>query len=522
MTRRIHSKTAALMSVTAALMVFASGEAMAQAQGGKLGSGLADTASGPDKAAAAEPSRDPFGPAPSADISLANLAPMLFAFANNGPVFGLPGTQTGDFLDRTQLTGDWGGLRTRLARSGVFIDGYTTVANEDVTSGGLKTGSHLVVNTQFSLNVDTGRAGLWSGGLLHVTLQDRAGDGPSKTFTSGASVPSYYGLLLPEPTANNQVQVSEFYVAQALGPKVAVIAGETSNLFIPDQTAFANSYRYAFSNFAFNKNPMTPNFYQPTSLSVLAAWRPTANLSIAGGVLDPYTTSNNFVDHAFRKQNYYLMAIQSYSIDGLPGQFSPAFNWSNQPQLDLSHPFSSLRLAQIPQAIGFLVGGPDSRGLATNSRDQSWFLIANMSQYLWTPYTPEEIAYRLGTGQQLRGIGVIARAGYAPEQTNTVSRDASVALFARGVWNARPEDSIGAGFYYNGVSSDLQTSVSILSAGTIRLHDERGAEVFYDLALTPALHLAVSYQHIWDPLTATAATRQDHADIVTTRLTVGW
>jgi porin len=65
-----------------------------------------------------------WGPVPTEEASLANLAPGLLPFFNNGPVFGLPGTVTGNFWDQTQLTGDWGGIRTEMTRRGLFIDLY--------------------------------------------------------------------------------------------------------------------------------------------------------------------------------------------------------------------------------------------------------------------------------------------------------------------------------------------------------------------------------------------------------------
>src|SRR5262245_51103268 len=117
--------------------------------------------------------QQPWGPVPTEKTSIANLAPILLPFFNNGPVFGLPGTVTGSFWDRTQLTGDWGGARTDLARHGFFFDLYSISAYQDVFSGGLKTGSAFVQNTQLSINVDTGRADLWSGGLIHFTAQSR-------------------------------------------------------------------------------------------------------------------------------------------------------------------------------------------------------------------------------------------------------------------------------------------------------------------------------------------------------------
>jgi len=91
----------------------------------------------------------PWGPVPTDKISLVNLAPGLLAFFNDGPVFGLPGTVTGDITQRTQFLGDWGGTRTELARKGFFFDLYSTSYHQNITSGGLKTGKAFVQNTQF-------------------------------------------------------------------------------------------------------------------------------------------------------------------------------------------------------------------------------------------------------------------------------------------------------------------------------------------------------------------------------------
>src|SRR4029077_1045440 len=101
------------------------------------------------------PANAPWGPVPTKLVSIVNVAPVLLPYFNNGPVFGVPGTATGDFWSRTQVTGDWGGARTRLANMGVFLDVYTTSVYQDVTSGGLKTGGSFVQNIQTSLNVDT-------------------------------------------------------------------------------------------------------------------------------------------------------------------------------------------------------------------------------------------------------------------------------------------------------------------------------------------------------------------------------
>jgi hypothetical protein len=460
---------------------------------------------------------DPWGPVQTPMLSLINAAPLLLPYVNNAPSFGVPGTVVGNFWERTQVTGDWGGIRTDLARRGMFIDIFTTTTYQNVTSGGIKTDDAIWNNTQMSFNIDTGRAGLWPGGLLHVTVQARHGNSPEDTFTVGSYVPQHYGLLLPGPHFANDIYPSDYYIAQAFSRRFSVIGGVISGLFLPDQTLFGNSYRYAFTNFNLNKNPFFANFYGPTALAALGVWAPAEWLVIEGGVLDPDTTAD-FSNAPFDKVNLYLQAIATYSIAGLPGQFSVAGNWTNKPKLNLAAPFGPLS----PEQIADLIEGFSTGRLAINFEDESWFVIANFSQYLYVMEDPGAIRPKLKSGQPLRGIGVFGRLGYAPEKTNPVARHASIALYGYGLLNARKYDSFGAGFYYNGISNDLQKTVEQLTANALTIENESGMEVFYDFAITPAIRLIPSYQHIWNPLLAQVESRQKHADVFLVRVNIAW
>ena len=91
-----------------------------------------------------------------------------------------------------------------------------------------------------------------------------------------------------------------------------------------------------------------------------------------------------------------------------------------------------------------------------------------------------------------------------------------------GLFDIRQYDSFGVGYYYNAISNDLKNHVAQLTAGTSTVKDEQGIEIFYDFAITPAVRLIPSYQHIWQPLTAQVATKQNEADVFLARLTVVW
>ncbi len=244
-----------------------------------------------------------WGPVQTDKASVANLSPVLLPFFNNGPVFGLPGTVVGDFWQNTQLTGDWGGFRTSLAEHGIFFDLYSTSAYQDVASGGLKTGSSFVENIQLCINIDTGRAGLWPGGLFHFTVGSRVGDSVKNTFTVGSSVPQNTGLAFPGPFLDRDIYPTEYFLVQALTPQLSLLLGKLTIVNIADQTLFGDSAKYYFANLNFNKNPIALTFYNTHTIAAAGVWTPTKWLTIAGGVFDPNTQANNFDAHAFDQVN---------------------------------------------------------------------------------------------------------------------------------------------------------------------------------------------------------------------------
>lgn len=464
-----------------------------------------------------------WGSVPTKKASLANLAPFFLPYLNNGPVFGMPGTDAGDFRDRTQLSGDWGGLRTDLARHGFFFDLYSTSAYQDVASGGLKTGNSSIQNTQLSINVDTGRAGLWSGGIFHVTLESRYGSSsPQNTFTAGSSVPQYTGLAFPGPFYVHDVLPTEFFLLQSLTPKFAVILGKANVLTHADQTLFGNNYKYDFANLNFNKNPIALNFYNTTSLAAIGVWTPSQRVTVSAGVYDPNSEANNFATKAFDRVNVYGITIFSYKIGNLPGQSWAQYNWTNKPKIDLTSPFGQLSPSEVPQGVGVLLGTPSTQTLPINYKGTSWVTIGNLAQYLFVKDHPAAIAEKLGSGQSLRGIGLVGRIGYAPEETNPITRDASVALFANGLSDRRPNDSFGLGIYHNGISQPMKNDIARLTGATATVKNENGLEIFYDVAITPAIRLIPSYQHIWNPLTAEVAKNERSADVFLLRLSLTW
>ena len=115
---------------------------------------------------------------------------------------------------------------------------------------------------------------------------------------------------------------------------------------------------------------------------------------------------------------------------------------------------------------------------------------------------------------------MFGRIGYAPEETNSITRDGSVALVANGLSDGRPYDSFGLGIYHNGISHFLKNDIARLTGGTSTLKNEEGLEAFYSFAITPAMKLIPSYQHIWNPMTAEVAKNERAANVFLLRLSL--
>lgn len=456
---------------------------------------------------AAVTQEDTLTPANSGLISLASVAPAVYSWFNDGAVFGLDGTVIGDISERTHLTNDWGGLRSLWAEKGVFLNFYNTTAFQSV-SGGLNSSDAFISNTELSLNLDTGRLGWWSGGLIQAAVEARNGSSNSKVFGAGTLVPTYYGAVLPQPGKDNDIIFTNLFIEQAFG-EFGLIAGVIPGLYVPDRTLFGDDWRRFFGNYNFNENPLFTQFYNPQTATITGSYSPSKKLTFSLGVYDANTDTTNISKDFFDEYNIYGQATYSYEANGLPGQVLIGGLWSNQEKLDLGNPVT----------VNSGINGTEIRG---NFRDDGWFVNANFSQYLKVIEPTAERESLIARGDPLRGIGVFGRIGYAPEDVSAITQHYSLGLFGHGLFDARPNDTIGLGGYYNRTSGSLKDGVNFFSGGAIDVGNERGIEAFYNIEVTPAINVNLSYQWILDPFQAALAGGDDSADLFMVRLSSTW
>ncbi len=206
----------------------------------------------------------------------------------------MPPTWGGDIESRPRLTGDWGGLRDELGKKGIVLDVDVDVTPLDVLSG-RGTGGETWGNADYTLNVDTDKAGLWPGGFLMV--QADTGFGTNLFAKSGAIVPVNTAALFPAPNDHTTALLNATFM-QFLSEKFGLVIGKFNTLDSTKQE-FYGDYYTQFLNTAF-VFPMTLEQVPLSAYGGGIIALPTENIVLSAIALDPNgTATSNSFDNAF-------------------------------------------------------------------------------------------------------------------------------------------------------------------------------------------------------------------------------
>ena len=112
----------------------------------------------------------------------------------------------------------------------------------------------------------------------------------------------------------------------------------------------------------------------------------------------------------------------------------------------------------------------------------SWNVYYNFDQYLYQPKKGVD-----------RGVGLFGRLGVSDGNPDFMKFFGSFGVGGKGMFENRPHDEFGLGFYYIGINNpSLQGPLQTRNF----LRDEYGFEAFYDVAITPWLLLTPDLQVI--------------------------
>jgi porin len=378
-----------------------------------------------------------------------------------------PAPFSGTWDSRPKLTGDWGGLREQLRDHGVTLDLSSTAYFMGVASGGLERGSEFGGRNDYWLNVDGQKAGLWTG--LFITLHGETVYGDSVNNETGAVVPVNIGRAHPV-FSGTESALTAVRFTQALSENFVLYAGKINTIdnvqqpFMPGRGLDAG-----FMNAAFVWSPILGRTMNYATLgagaAILSKGYPVASLTVYDTRDD--STSTGF-HHAFNNGAiiYPTLSIPTKFFD-MPGHQS------------LWGAYSSGRYAIVDkQSLNQI---PPGLPPPTTLERGSWWGTYLFDQALW-----------VDPADQTRSWGVFGNFGISDGKPNPIKWSAIFGVGGSSPIRGRKQDTFGLAYYYLGYSDDFKDVARVITP----VRDERGVELFYNVGVTPWLHITPDLQVI--------------------------
>jgi porin len=404
----------------------------------------------------------------------------------------VPPTWGGDLWSRPRLTGSWFGLRDDLGKKGVVFDVDLLLTPYSVMTGGRDTGSEFWGNADYTLNVDTGKLGLWPGGFLKVSAD--SGFGRDVFLQSGAIVPVNTAALIPAPGEQTTALTNATFM-QFLSTKFGLMVGK---VFTLDgfQGEFAGNYRTQFMNTGL-VFPMAMDLVPISAFGGGVIVLPFENVLMSALVLDPSgTPTDNDLSDAFH-DGFAVVAGGKVTIKplGLVGHQQVGGMWSDKERLALNQDPSNIGRLLLTEQYPLLANpGPVLRRFLERffpqlltpvqpprRENNTWAVYYGFDQYLWQP-----------AGDSKRGVGLFFTFGASDGVVNPVKYSYNVGVGGNGVVPGRPGDNLGIGWARTDYSSNFVPFLRD-QLGLGLDHDDV-VEMFYNAAVTAWLGATVDLQ----------------------------
>ena len=378
----------------------------------------------------------------------------------------------GPDLNRSRLTGDWGGERSKLIENGITVEIDSLQSFQGVVDGGVESKWKYGGSVDYEFNFDFEKMGLWPGAFVDVRVEHQFGEFVNSN--TGAILAANADGLFPLPDYR-EVTVSKVVFTQFLSEGFGIFFGKIDTLD-GDNNHFAGSRgRENFMNSNFVFNPVT--------------LRTTPYSSLGAGAV--------FVFPDVYAEDPAILSFAALGSDGQPNTagWDEDFENGTTYSIEFFHPTSFFEQSG-KQTYGatysnkdYTALDQDSRlilrtllGLGTPKKDEgSWSFYYNFHQYLVTE-----------SQDQTQGWGLFGRFGIADDESSPIEDFYSIGFGGKGIVEGRDQDKWGVGYFTMGLSDELPSAV------VTRFGDSQGFEFFYDVEVTPSVHITPDLQII-DP-----------------------
>lgn len=395
-------------------------------------------------------------------------------------------------MEQDRLTGDWGGVRTRLEDAGVTFGAIATDQVFGNPTGGMRQGVVFEGNLQLNVTVDLGKAVGWSGAVFHASAYEIYGRGLSSDYIGNL-------LTVTNVEATPSTRLYDLYLEQSVfDGHASVRVGQ----FGADEEFMISQYGALFldSTFGWPGVPLLDlpgggPAYPLAALGVRVKAQVNDQMTVLAAVFNgnpagPGTGDPQARDGSgtlFRLSDGVLvMAEAQYAINqdkdaaGLPGTYRVG-GWYD------SENFADQRF----DTEGLSLANPASTGTPRQHRgDFSLYAIGD--QMIWRK-----------PGTKDAGIGVFAHIMGAPGDRNLVNFYADAGATWKGPIDSRADDTVGLAVGYARISDaaralDADTGFYTATAYPIR-SNETVLELTYQVQVAPWWQVQPDLQYVFNP-----------------------
>jgi porin len=378
---------------------------------------------------------------------------------------------------------DVGQVRKSLAKSGFALGGLylgETFGN----TGGIRQGVTYDGVVWMYLNGDLHKAGLWKGLCFHADAYQIHGHGITAENIGGLMPVSNYEALAS--TRLSELWLEQYLFDDRLAVRVGQLTADTEFL-LSDGGGLLLNGTFGWAALPASDLPGGGPAYPLSTPGVRVKASPNDKLDLMVGIYngdpanpnctkDPQICNSDGLD--FRLDDPPLLMIEGsykYNQDGrLPGTLKLG-GWNHFGKFE----HQRIDSGGVPIAISFNSGRPI---------DGDWALYAIVDQLVW----------RMPGSEDPKGIGIFGRVIGAPSAQNLVDFYADGGLTFTGMIPRRPNDTLGLGFAYAGISNQVHGFDRDAGLPVARTY-EALLEICYTYEIRSGWTLQPDFQYIWQP-----------------------
>lgn len=377
---------------------------------------------------------------------------------------------------RQYLTGDMFGARSCLAESGVLMDLQLTQFYQGVSSGGARREFNYGGKADYMFTFVGPKLGLNEGFSAILHAETRFGED-----ISGAAGPfTFPNSSMLYPASDQHVTaITGLTFLQALSENFVLTAGKYQLLDLWNMI-YPNTGRGIDGFMNLSLIAATP-IIRSTNLSINGAGAMMMKDKKIQGALLVYDTNNSSTTSGISDLFDSGAVVLGYwrfftEINGRPGSHGFLGNWSSRSYRELDR-----------SNWTFVPG----QGITTGSKAQTWTVSYILDQVLWADCCNSK-----------RNVQLMSNWMIADGNPNFFRWSGNVTLQANGIIPGRENDGMGAGYFYNEISSNVKQLVSPI----LDVRNSQGMEIYYKAAVTPWFNLTADLQVFEDANRAHKAT----------------